>query len=134
MPVSVYDTLSEWARRTSSWAEMRFFSLVADEPHPANGLIYKLRYWPDLPASMRTANVYRALSVMSHRPVNRPWLLAHTRLQVAQLDLLLRRLQNQEAIEVIDATRYAPDKANAAQVGAGRVDGASADRPQAPAR
>jgi hypothetical protein len=55
---------------------------------------------------MRTANVYRSLSVMSHRPVNRAWLLAHAGLQATQLDRLLRRLQNQEAVEVIDAAQY----------------------------
>jgi hypothetical protein len=113
---------------------MRFFPLVADEPHPAGGLIYRLRYWPELPASMRTASVYRALSVMSHRPVNHPWLLAHTGLQVAQLDLLLRRLRNQEAIEVIDAAQYAPARANAIPMGTGPVARNPADFPQAPAR
>jgi len=110
MPISVYGTLSEWARRTSSWAELRFFSLVADEPHPADGLIYRLRHWPDLPPVYRTANVYRALSVMSHRPVNRPWLVAHAGLDQATLDRLLRRLESQEAIEVIDASAYQPAK------------------------
>jgi hypothetical protein len=59
---------------------------------------------------------------MSHRPVNRPWLLSHAGLKAGQLDQLLRRLQNQEALEVLDAARYAQESTTAGRVKAVRVE------------
>lgn len=108
---SVYDTLYNWARRTTtSFAELRFVSSQRDAlDSEDDGLIYRLRHWPDLPPSSRTADVYRALSVMSHRPVNRHWILAHSKLQALQVDRLLQRLVAENAVEVIDRTRYGPD-------------------------
>ena len=107
MATSVYDTLYQWARRTtSSWGELDFFSHVGDASNPADGLIYRLKHWPQLPASRRVATVYRALSVMSHRPVNRQWLLAHSRLDAAAVDSLLAYLMAQGALDVTDAAKY----------------------------
>lgn len=108
---SVYDTLYNWARRTTtSFAELRFMPSQRDGMDiEDDGLIYRLKQWPDLPPSSRTADVYRALSVMSHRPVNRHWILAHSKLQAPQVDQLLQRLVAENAVEVIDRTRYGPD-------------------------
>ena len=40
----------------------------------ATSLVYRLRHWPEqLPAGSHTADVLRALSGMSNRPVNREW-------------------------------------------------------------
>ena len=108
---SVYDTLYSWARKTStSFAELRF---VASERGPAenegDGLVYRLRHWPELPAASKTAEVFRALSVMSHRPVNRHWLLSHSKLPARQVDRLLQRLVDEGAVEVIDTSKYGPD-------------------------
>lgn len=105
---SVYDTLYRWARRTTtSFAELRF---VPSERHAIDhdddGLIYRLKHWPDLPTATRTAGVLRALSVMSNRPVNRHWILANSRLQAHDVDRLLARLVEQDAVEVIDGSRY----------------------------
>jgi len=106
---SVYDTLYRWARRaTSSFAELRFVPSERQATAPDDdGLIYRLKHWPELPSHARTADVLRALSVMSNRPVNRHWLLANSKLQAQEVDRLLARLVAQDAVEVIDGARYA---------------------------
>lgn len=80
------------------------------QAHPASGLIYRLKHWPELPASIRIAPVYRALSVMSHRPVNRHWLLTQSQLDAAAVDSLLEHLGAQGALEVTDAANYPPSR------------------------
>lgn len=74
---------------------------------PGGNLIFRLRAWPQLPEQGRTAEVYRMLSVMSHQPVNRQWLLASCRMAPEQLDALLQRLVAEGAVEVIDPARFA---------------------------
>lgn len=74
---------------------------------PGADLIYKLKAWPQLPESGRTAEIYRMLSVMSSRPVNRQWILSRTRMDSAELEALLRRLVAKGDIEVIDPARFA---------------------------
>jgi hypothetical protein len=105
---SVYDTLYRWARRTTtSFAELRFVPSERQAGEPQDdGLIYRLKHWPDLPGPARTADVLRALSVMSNRPVNRHWILAHSKLQAHDVDRLLARLVEQDAVEVIDGASY----------------------------
>jgi len=105
---SVYDTIYNWARKTTtSFAELRF---VASErslsEHVGDGLIYRLKHWPELPTASRTADVFRALSVMSNRPVNRHWILTHSKLRAGQVDKLLERLVADDAVEVIDGAKY----------------------------
>lgn len=105
---SVYDTLYRWARRTTtSFAELRFVpsegrGMAAED----SGLIYRLKHWPELPSRVRTADVLRALSLMSNRPVNRHWILAHSKLQAQDVDRLLARLVAQDAVEVIDGSKF----------------------------
>jgi hypothetical protein len=104
---TVYNTLCSWARRTTtSFAELRFVASGHDEDQPLTGPIYRLRHWPDLPCHHRTADVYRALSVMSSRPVNRHWILSHSRLHTEQLDSLLHRLVREGAVEAIDMAKF----------------------------
>jgi hypothetical protein len=106
---SVFDTLSGWARKTtSSFAELRNLGDRESNAsrHEGDGLIYRLKVWPDLPSSSKTADVYRTLSVMSNRPVNRHWILSSSRMQAAQVDALLRRLVADGAVEVIDASKF----------------------------
>lgn len=104
---SVYDTLYSWARRTStSFAELRFAASERPAENEGSGLIYRLKHWPELPATSRTADVFRALSVMSSRPVNRHWILTHSKLQAKQVDRLLQRLVEEGAVEVIDPSKY----------------------------
>lgn len=87
----------------------RGLSCAEDDPAPAPGadLIYRLKAWPRLPEAGRTADVYRMLSVMSSRPLNRQWILANTRIEPQQLDDLLRRLAAEGSVEVIDPARFA---------------------------
>jgi hypothetical protein len=66
-----------------------------------------LRAWPRLPEDGRTAEVYRMLSVMSNRPVNRQWLLGRFTLAPQQLDSLLQHLVADCSVEVIDPARFA---------------------------
>lgn len=105
---SVYDTLYQWARRTTtSFAELRFVSSQRPEAEAdGGGLIYRLKQWPDLPTNARTADVLRMLSVMSSRPVNRRWILAHSKLHAGDVDRLLERLVEQDAVEVIDGSKF----------------------------
>jgi hypothetical protein len=105
---SVYDTLYRWARRTTtSFAELRFVSSEGGGMAAGDsGLIYRLKHWPELPSRVRTADVLRALSVMSSRPVNRHWILTHSKLQAQDVDRLLARLVAQDAVEVIDGSKF----------------------------
>ena len=104
----VYDTLYNWARKTTtSIGELRFVPSQRDDLDIDNdGLIYRLKHWPELPTQNRTADVFRALSVMSTRPINKRWILAHSKLQAEQLDELLLRLIAEGAVEVIDGSKY----------------------------
>jgi hypothetical protein len=107
---SIRDTLQQWARKTtSSFSE--FSSLLpgqGDDDQPdVDGLIYRLKHWPDLPQAQKTAPVLRTLSMMSHRPVNRRWILATTKMRKAQVDGLLQWLVDDGAVEVIDGARFA---------------------------
>jgi hypothetical protein len=70
-------------------------------------LIYRMKAWPQLPESGRTAEIYRMLSIMSSQPVNRQWLLDRFRMAPQQLDALLSQLVAEGAVEVIDPARFA---------------------------
>jgi hypothetical protein len=106
----VCGAIYSWAKRTStSFADLRFLVSEREEADSdQEGLIYRLKYWPDLPADRRTANVFRALSVMSHRPVNRHWMLTHSKLDNHEVDRLLKYLIAEDAVEVIDGSKYSP--------------------------
>lgn len=107
-------TLATWARRTRSsfaplaWLPSRPAPLrdAVAEAVPEDGLVYRLKRWPDLPSAARTADVLRLLSVMSHRPVNRRWMLSHSRLDAEHVDALLRRLVDRGEVDVIDASGF----------------------------
>jgi hypothetical protein len=107
---TVSATLFHWARRTRSSFGARTWlpSRPAPEEPVDDGLIYRLRQWPSLPTGVRTAEVFRLLSVMSHRAVNRRWMLAHTRLEAPQIEALLRRLVARGDVEVIDLRQLRP--------------------------
>lgn len=106
--VGMMETLAGWARRTTSTfsePQSDFAGTEAAEAPIAaapGDLIYRLRQWPQLPASVKTAEVLRLLSLMSSRPLRRSWILGRTRLKEKQLDSLLRRLAAQQALDVID--------------------------------
>lgn len=111
---AVTATLATWARRTrSSFVPLAWLaSRPATQPDPVaealpeDGLVYRLKRWPDLPSAARTADVLRLLSVMSHRPVNRRWMLSHSRLDAEHVDALLRRLVDRGEVDVIDASGF----------------------------
>jgi len=105
------DSFIQWLRKTaSSFAELGVDPAdTVFEPHvPATGNIYRLRHWPSLPSAWRTAKTYRALSVMSHRPVNRHWLVTHSGLQADQVDALIAFLLEKLSVDVIDAAAFKP--------------------------
>ena len=105
----VYARLSTWARSTSDFADS-VISGWDNEPKasPAcNRMIYRLRSWPELPVGQRTAVIYRMLSVMSSRPVNRHWILTSSRMRPKQLDGLLSGLIAQGVVEAIDPASFA---------------------------
>jgi hypothetical protein len=106
----VYDSFFSWAKRTSSsFAELRFApSMRGDVLSEDDGMIYRLKHWPELPADRRTANVFRALSVMSHRPVNRRWFVTNSKLHAREVDQLLEHLIAENAVEVVDGSKYLP--------------------------
>jgi hypothetical protein len=105
-----YETVYQWARKTTtSFAELRFVSSERnDMEDDLNGLIYRLKHWPELPANSRTADVFRALSMMSNRPVNRHWILANSKMRADEVDRLLQRLIDEDAVEVIDGSKFPP--------------------------
>ena len=107
----VYETLALWARKTTSFAELLVSGAERAEesqpPQPGE-LIYRLKHWPALPDRLKTADVLRTLSVMSNRPVNRRWILAHSRLKADQVDDLLRRLADENAVSIIDTASFRP--------------------------
>lgn len=70
-------------------------------------LIFRMKAWPQLPESGRTAETYRILSIMSSQPVNRQWLLERFSMAPRQLDELLSLLVAEGAVEVIDPSRFA---------------------------
>lgn len=80
---------------------------VSGERSTRPNLIFRLKAWPQLPESGRTAEIYRMLSVMSNQPVNRQWLLARFHVAPHQLDRLLLQLVEDGALEVIDPARFA---------------------------
>jgi len=106
------DSFIQWLRKTAS----QFGELRADpsdtivEPHVPGmtGQVYRLRRWPSLPSAWRTAHTYRALSVMSHRPVNRHWLVTHSGLHAEQVDALIDYLVSKLAVDVIDTGGFQP--------------------------
>lgn len=113
---TVFDSICQWTRKTTtSFAELRFVPSQRDEtPAPGDTLIYRLKHWPDLPSATKTAGVLRSLSVMSHRPVNRNWLVNQSKLGPRQVDRLLQRLIADGAVEVIDSARYRSESPTAA--------------------
>ena len=88
-------------RGTGSFSETRPAKRV-----PGADLIYRLKSWPEITEAGRTAEIYRMLSVMSSRPVNRQWILTRTSMDPQQLEALLRRWVAEGAIEVIDPARF----------------------------
>lgn len=77
-------------------------NINAPRPGDASGRAYRLTAWPELPADLQTADVYRALSLMSTRAVNAQWLQFRSRLGEDQAARLLRLLVEQGAVEVSD--------------------------------
>jgi hypothetical protein len=109
----LYDTLSAWARRTSAFTELlasRPAPVDAAQPMQPGEQIYRLKHWPQLPESQKSADIYRTLSVMSSRPINRRWILSSSRMSATEVDNLLQRLIAQDAVEVIDTARFEPSR------------------------
>ena len=108
MGLSAYDTLYKWARRTTtSFTELCSLALPHEDTQPGGDTkVYRLKQWPELPARHRTADVYKALSLMSNRPINRTWFLRHSRMKAKVLDALLDSLVAQGAVEVVDISAF----------------------------
>lgn len=104
----VVEAISAWARRASSWGDGR---REASEPvvpgrDGPTSLIYRLRRWPSLPSSLKTADVLRLLSLMSIRPVSHAWILAHGKVGREKLEHLLLHLRTQQAVETINPASF----------------------------
>ena len=108
---SVADALLGWSRKPASLIANWRHRVARPETFEQAGesMIYRLRYWPQIPSGSKTADIYRTLSVMSNRPVNRRWILNNSSLSGSAVDTLLRRLIEQNAVEVIDARQYRPE-------------------------
>jgi hypothetical protein len=104
----VVETLAGWARTSwSAFAEPRGGAFPDTAAIPGIGEpIYRLRQWPWLPSGLRTADVLRLLSLMSHRPVNRSWMLKHSPLKADRIERLLRVLVEQGALDTIDPSGF----------------------------
>jgi len=107
---TVYDRLYQWARRTSGFGDLGFAASVRGEAIiSGDTLVYRLKHWPELPTPLRKASVFRALSVMSQRPVNRGWIVRHSKMRPAEIEDLLHHLATQGALQVIDVAQYAAE-------------------------
>jgi hypothetical protein len=103
-----FDTLRRLLGAACRGVQASAFASSHPDPRRVAGadLIYRLKAWPQVPESGRTAEIYRMLSVMSNRPVNRQWILTRTRMEPQQLEALIRRWIDEGAIEVIDPARF----------------------------
>lgn len=109
---TAFATLHGWAQKfTSSLVELRAVAPQPELEPAASGLTYLLRQWPMLPQDSKTADIFRTLSVMSHRRVSRSWILRTSRLTPRQVDSLLARLVEQDAVEVIDIAAFSREVA-----------------------
>lgn len=103
--------LHGWAQKfSSSLMELRIATPAEPEPAPG-GVTYLLRQWPMLPQASKTADIFRTLSVMSHRRVSRNWILRSSRLTPRQVDGLLASLVAQDAVEIVDIAQFAREVA-----------------------
>ena len=110
---SAFDNFSRWARKTTtSFGELLSLPAREEAESEGDGLTYRLKHWPDLPCHVRTAVVLRTLSVMSHRAVNRRWIMVTSKLSQGEVDELLERLIRQDAVTVTDISHF-PTAANA---------------------
>jgi hypothetical protein len=92
--------LRPWARRLRATPE-------PGQVAPAGrDLIYRLKSWPQLDEAARTARIYRLLSVMSSRPVNRLWIERHLGMAPEEINRLLQRLAECGALQVIDPADF----------------------------
>ena len=108
------DFLLRWARQIFTSPSDQFLPTeVMDSGSGGDQLIYRLRRWPKLPSSSMNTDITRTLSVMSTRPVNRRWILNNSSLQEREVDSMLQRLVEQDAVEVTDAGKYRPHTSTA---------------------
>jgi hypothetical protein len=110
--------MAHFLARLFTWTEKSatFFSELRTDPDTTlldecagDDLIYRLRHWPHIPTASKKAQVYRILSVMSTRPVNRRWILSQSQLQPREVDRLLNYLTDNGAVDIIDAAKYRLD-------------------------
>lgn len=108
--MGMLDSLTGWARRHSAWDDTLVVdSILCAELEAPTGLIYRLRHWPELPPSMRIAAVLKLLSLMCSRPVSRSWMNSHSRVPHQRLVALLRLLEDQDALEIINPASFPPE-------------------------
>lgn len=112
MPIA--DVLLRWVRQVFTSPSDQFLATEVMDPGSGHDqLIYRLRRWPKLPSSTMNTDITRTLSVMSTRPVNRRWILNNSSLQEREVDSMLRRLVEQDAVEVTNAGKYRPHTSSA---------------------
>ena len=86
--ISLRDRLQTWLT-TRSCDSNPGRSVPPPEAAAHEDLGYVLRSWPDLPQELKTARVYRTLSIISTGQCNRWRLLALTKMKEHELDALL---------------------------------------------
>lgn len=102
--------LNQWIRKTaSSFAPLLFLPEAPGDDTTVAGdsRVYRLRHWPALPPCLRTARIYRVMSVMTQRPVNRRWLVLRQGIPPAQADEMLAFLMADNAVDVVDTAEFA---------------------------
>lgn len=109
MPIWCTEFLSWLGRRCAHCAEFATTSLALDHgplcttrPAALVGRGYRLQAWPELPASLQTAEIYRVLSFMSTQPINAQWLRSESHLSAQEALGLLHYLQSVQALQAID--------------------------------
>jgi hypothetical protein len=69
--------------------------------HQPSEAAFTLRHWPEINATMKNANTYRALSLLSHGPVNFENLRRCMRGSVTDAVFLLQYLDRQDVLNIV---------------------------------
>lgn len=98
-----------WWSRLSSPSGAAGLQAAKGTPLPPayHAVGFRLVRWPDLPGMVRTANLLRALSVMTQRPVTVAWLARQMAWSPEQAQLFLQGLADQgdaQCVGVLSST------------------------------
>lgn len=93
-------SFSHWMHKPSYFWETKTLQDEWPTPEPS-GTAFALKRWPQINTKMKNANNYRALSLLSHSPVNFENLKRCMRGSVTDAVFLLQYLDRQGDLEIV---------------------------------